>query len=449
MASSSSNQPPITPEKQIIGLHSDMDPNSPVLDDIECTPDTKSKMRSLKRKASQLSEQDTPTTTAPWLNFRFAVVKNELELRQSQLQALMESKADIMTDGTPKSEWLAQVKKDEKGLQAELNVLLANRKIIEGDMNDTVTVGSPGELANAYIQELRASLAAASSDKKGYPGQKQPRLDRRAFAAKVMDYLSCLMEVRTETSKDNMKWCNIMGYWLGPSSVKCAHIIPFSWDTKELAYLFGSDEPPLTSPRNGLSMQAKLEEAFDNCRIVIVPDGTVESVPTKWRVRVLNPAIMNNTFFTDMAATTDHKDWKFKDIDDRPLSFNNSNRPARRYLYLRYTLAWLHAEDKNWPGFKEKVPPGTVWASPNKPDGYLRKSFLLELGKRTGDKLPQDLISAGVFEDPKSSSPVADEVSATRVTEYAQGHLEGKRDPKGDDDEEDDDDDEDDEEEEE
>ena len=56
-------------------------------------------------------------------------------------------------------------------------------------MNDNV--GSPRELANAYIQELRVSLAAASSDKKGYPRQKLPRLDRRASTAEVNDYLSC------------------------------------------------------------------------------------------------------------------------------------------------------------------------------------------------------------------------------------------------------------------
>ena len=43
--------------------------------------------------------------------------------------------------------------------------------------------------------------------------------------------------------------------------------------------------------------------------------------------------------------------------------------------------------------FKKKVPPGTVQVSPNKPDGHLSKSILLELGKRTGDKLPQKPIA--------------------------------------------------------
>lgn len=48
---------------------------------------------------------------------------------------------------------------------------------------------------------------------------------------------------------------------------------------------------------------------------------------------------------------------------------------------MRYILAWLHAADKDWPGFKEKVPPGAVWASCSKTEGYLRSdtsSFILD-----------------------------------------------------------------------
>lgn len=99
---------------------------------------------------------------------------------------------------------------------------------------------------------------------------------------------------------------------------------------------------------------------------------------------------------------------------------------------MRYALAWLHADDKLWPGFKEKVPPGEVWASPGKSDGYLRKSILLQLGKKTGDKLPKDLIRSGAFEDPDTSSIVYDEVASIRLIEHVQDHLDGARDAKED-----------------
>ena len=99
---------------------------------------------------------------------------------------------------------------------------------------------------------------------------------------------------------------------------------------------------------------------------------------------------------------------------------------------MRYALAWLHAEENSWPEFKQKVPPGEVWASPNKPDGCLRRSILVELGKKTGDRLPKDSISVGGFEDPDTSSIVHDEVASIRVAGYVQDHLDGMRDVKED-----------------
>ena len=69
---------------------------------------------------------------------------------------------------------------------------------------------------------------------------------------------------------------------------------------------------------------------------------------------------------------------------------------------------------------------------PNESVGYLRKSILLELGKKTGDRLPKDLINDGSFEDPFTSSLVYDEVAGVRVTERVQDHLDGERDAKGD-----------------
>lgn len=97
---------------------------------------------------------------------------------------------------------------------------------------------------------------------------------------------------------------------------------------------------------------------------------------------------------------------------------------------MRYALAWLHAEESSWPGFKEKVPPGEVWASPNKPGEHLRRSILLALGKKTGDRLPKDLVSAGSFDDPDTSSVVWDEVASIRIVQNVQEHLDGSRDAK-------------------
>ena len=255
------------------------------------------------------------------------------------------------------------------------------------------------------------------------PGLQAPR---EQFSQLVRKYLGT--EIRQPGETDSLEFCDVLGFWL-PASVKCAHIIPFSFHTKEMGHMFGSDEPPLTSRRNGLSLQGKIEEAFDNCWVAIVPLESVTSTPTEWKIVLLNPEIKDKLFFRDLNQSTDRLEWKWRDIDGRKLRFLNDNRPARRFLYMRYTLAWLHAEDKEWAGFKEKVPPGQVWASPNKPDGYLRSSIMRELWKRTGDTLPEDLLTAGTFDDPDTSNVVYDKIAGTRVTETVQRHLDGERDP--------------------
>ena len=51
-----------------------------------------------------------------------------------------------------------------------------------------------------------------------------------------------------------------------------------------MGHMFGSDEPPLSSKRNRLSVQAKIEECFDNSWTVIVLVDSVASTPTQWKV---------------------------------------------------------------------------------------------------------------------------------------------------------------------
>ena len=376
--------------------------------------------------SNMTSSHSTPiTSVSRFLEWRRAVVDDELNFKALQRKPLDESTESFEKNGRSKTELMEEVMKDEKALLQEKAILLSQHKSFEGDLNDVDT--SKTQLAAAYITELRISLEIASSTKEKVPGMKAERLDRSKFTEIVHKYLG------TEKRKPGTtaKFCNVLGDWLHGGEIRCAHIVPFSFHTKEMSHMFGSDEPPLTSQRNGLSLHSKIEEAFDNCWVAIVPLDSVASTPTEWKVVVLNPAIKNNVFFVEDPPLFNRiKYWRWRDIDGRKLTFLNDNRPARRFLYTRYTLAWLHAEANNWVGFKDKVPPAEVWASPNKPEGYLRKSILLEVGKMTRDRLPRDLIDAGGFEASDTSNAVYDTIAAIRVAETMQRHLDGDRDPK-------------------
>lgn len=423
---------PITPERiDIFCLAKDTDSSildGEDLDRIDCSPATKTQINALKRKASQLSEEGSPNTTSPFLKWRLAVVESKLRVRNKQREALNEASPSFYTTTKPKEEWFALLKQDEKALLKEKTFILSKRQILEEDLNDLVT--SKVRLEEAYITELRMSLQAASSTKYRKLAYKVPRLERTVFQNLVNEYLGTKISSDTGSTR---RWCSVLACWLPRDEVKCAHIIPFSWNTKDMAYMFGGDEPPLTSKRNGLSLQTKIEQAFDDCWVTIVPVDSVECTPTRWKILLLNTSQANKTFFCDMsrgAADTGQEYWRWQDIDGRELKFLNDNRPARRFLYMRYALAWLTAEDKSWESFKERVPPGEVWTSPNKPDGYLRKSVFLGIHKRLGDKLPNHLIHAGIFEDPDTSSIVDDELAKIRITEHVENHIEGARDEK-------------------
>lgn len=424
---SSSRDLPVTPENK--RSLSRLSLGSPALDTIDCSPETKSLLNSRKRKTTELLTEGSPKVTANFLNWRLAVVRSTISYNEVQKKALREGDSFFDTSSKSRAELLSEVEQEDRDLENEEKVLMSQRKTLEEDLKDIVTAKQEiepayfTEVRDAYINELRWSLYAASRANQKIPGEKVPRLERKPFRTTVEEYLGTRCNVKDE----QLAWCNVMGLWFDPAQIKCAHIVPYSWNLKDTSHMFGSGEPALVSKRNGLSLLAKIEEAFDNCWIAFVPI-TIDPTPTQWKVVLLNTLVEDNTIFTQFRDSPNQKIWRWRDIHGRHLQFKNDNRPARRFLYMRYTLAWLHAEEKKWPDFKSRVPPGTVWATPNKPEGYLRKSILLELGKKTGDKLPQDLISAGAFEDPGTSSIVNDRVAAMTIAQNFQAHLGGVRD---------------------
>ena len=73
-------------------------------------------------------------------------------------------------------------------------------------------------------------------------------------------------------------------------------------------------------------------------------------------------------------------------------------------------------------GLERKLPRGTIWASPNKPSGYLRTSTLTILAESIGDSaLPPDLVESGTFidTDPFTSSGPAEDRAHIKLVKQA------------------------------
>lgn len=78
-------------------------------------------------------------------------------------------------------------------------------------------------------------------------------------------------------------------------------------------------------------------------------------------------------------------------------------------------MTYIHAARQGFANFREKLPSGSIWASPSKKKGYLRASVLRALNRKAGDDLlPEDLLEAGTFVDtePATGVPVRDKIAS-------------------------------------
>ncbi|KAL9099167.1 MAG: hypothetical protein Q9163_005293 [Psora crenata] len=407
---------PVAPEKQRSLSH--LSARSWLTDNLDCSPETSKKLQSLKRKASSIGDLSSPRSAQPFLAWRLECIDRDLELLDTSMEAYKEANVYYETSDKTQEQHLVEVREERDDLIKEKRVLIGQLRFFAEDLSDT-----SGTIEEAYIKELQISFHEAS--RKPKKSLKQPQLRSGQFKAQVTDYL----DARQDKPGLTRLYCNVLATWAPSGVIKCAHIVPSSFDVKELSYMFGTEEVALESPRNGLMLHKMIEEAFENGDVAIFPYQSVQTNPTEWKIIVLKPDIMNWEVYWDSATD---KTTRWKDIDGRKLSFLNDNRPARRYLYMRYALAWLHAERQGFKDFKDKVPPGTIWASPDKPSGYLRKSILRSLAREVGDRdeLPTDLIQAGEFEDPATATNVGDAVGGLTMPLLFRKHLEGERDKK-------------------
>lgn len=83
----------------------------------------------------------------------------------------------------------------------------------------------------------------------------------------------------------------------------------------------------------GLTLLRWIETALDNGEIVFVLDKPAPGGDIVKRCRLL---------MQDKASDEYLKPGKWRELDRKELTFLTLNRPARRYLYLRYMITLLH-----------------------------------------------------------------------------------------------------------
>lgn len=258
------------------------------------TPEAEMTLLMLRRSFSELSNQESPPNVGLFLAWCEKLLERKIALLSFQRLQYK----DCFKRGLLKSRHICmslegadyhQIKRAED----ELKVILKQRQFLQEDIQDKSTNGA----GNTYMAELYHSfrLSRGEQRKTALKTSKEAP-PRKKFRELVGGHLGSFRPATPETGAD--AWCLALGQWLRGDIVECAPIVPFSFDTKELSYMFGVEDAALRSPGNGLFLNKVVEKAFDNGWIVIVPDGSVEATPTEWKIVLLKEDIRANTVYT-------------------------------------------------------------------------------------------------------------------------------------------------------
>ncbi len=270
------------------------------------------KLTSLKRKASQLSDQPSPREAVPFLKYRLAWLRDEIEVRDHTRTSLPATAV--------REQQTIRTEQDE--LEQEEAFLLKQFQFTSEDLQDSVETAE-----DAYLDDLYRSFRGASEIGQRQFAKAKTALSQKQFSPLIEDYLNVVRYEGQGKNAEKKRHCAILGQWFNTEYTRIAHIVPKSFDSKGLEYLSGIGDSALSSDRNGLCLHASLEKAFDNGWIAIVPFENVGSTPTEWKVLLLNRDKANQTACLD--ANDQRLRWRVRNLN----SFQSANGACANWTF--------------------------------------------------------------------------------------------------------------------
>ncbi|KAL3465565.1 hypothetical protein BJX64DRAFT_285496 [Aspergillus heterothallicus] len=335
---------------------------SSLLSNSRCDQLVTQKQRSVsaQSKLSQISQKSSETTVTEFLEAKAESLQAELELIKCHKAAFEEvrEKQDI-TD----SEFVESIEPYLSNFRAtfqELHVSKRQGRTFHADLEDE------------YVKKRHRSSEPSNTG-----------LLERAYQSDVIKFYC-------PAASEDMAWCHIMGKW--HHKVKAAHIVPKLLTGNELAHLFGDEESVFDDKRNGITLHSTLEQRLDQGVIVIVPLDEKISAPTRWKCVVLDDTKLDEI----ISQPPEDQAFKLRDFDGKELRFLTDNRPARRFLYFRFIISYLHAKRNGSLAIQKKVDTKRFWPTMGR---YLNNSTLVTLARCvSGCDLPASLVNGQTFE---------------------------------------------------
>jgi len=194
-----------------------------------------------KRSVSALSQISTSSSTNDFVDAKIESISADLAVNGKFRDYFERAKKRKVIAGEEYDDAIQELDSETDKKERELTTLKRQKKAISDDIDEVLPQYSTVE--GAYSSVLMAKIMSASSKQR-----KGPRFNQSAYSKAVLTFYNA---VRCTDSGEIEKYCHVTG-WHPEKQVKCAHLVPKSLESDELAYLFGVRETVLSEPRNGM-----------------------------------------------------------------------------------------------------------------------------------------------------------------------------------------------------
>ncbi|KAJ8125438.1 hypothetical protein O1611_g8199 [Lasiodiplodia mahajangana] len=235
----------------------------------------------------------------------------------------------------------------KRGVIAQASIHAVRRAMVDDAINGTVPkklllgneIVAEENIKWAYVDQLirfrnpKATIHSLSN----YVRDKH---SQQRFRAQVMKEYGAIRNQSVEMDCKELAWCVVSGAFHPKHLVIAAHIVGYNLGAASANYIFGQAGKTLRnghlmSPQNGLPMLQAYEELLDNGTIIFEP---VDEDAITWKVIVLDQCL-RDTPVTQSAlpGAPGPIPWG-RGLHKRELSFANSFRPSKQYMYFAYCI---------------------------------------------------------------------------------------------------------------
>jgi hypothetical protein len=188
-----------------------------------------------------MSQLSTTSSTNDFIDAKIETISADLAVNSKFKDFLGSARKRKVLGDEEYDDAMKDLESEVSQKERELITLKRQKKIIADDIDEVLP--QYDTIERAYCSVLMSKIMSASGKQK-----KAKKFDQSAYSKAVLSFYGA---VRSTDSGDVEKYCHLTG-WLPEKQVKCAHLVPKSLESDELAYLFGVREAVLSEPRNGV-----------------------------------------------------------------------------------------------------------------------------------------------------------------------------------------------------